>query len=121
MMFCWPAGAGTLGAALAAVAATRASAPTKPMVAIRIFAASSRCNRLDINNRRSVEIPRRANPADCTAGQGKKKPSPLWGEGWVGGESGLGVHRVEKLGVALRFLELVDQEFEPVIGAHGHQ
>src|SRR5437763_17148109 len=121
MMFCWPAGAGTLGAALAAVAATRASAPTKPMVAIRIFAASSRCNRLDVNNRRSVEIPRRANPADCTAGQGKKKP-PLMGGGLGGGGALLlGVHRVEELGVALRFLELVDQEFEPVIGAHGHQ
>src|SRR5437764_7251523 len=122
MMFCSPAGAGTLGAALAAVAATRASAPTKPMVAIRIFAASSSWKRLDVNNRRADRIPRRANPAGCTAGEGKKKPSPLVGEGWVGvGTLLLGVHRVEELGVALRFLELVDQEFEPVIGAHRHQ
>jgi NADPH2:quinone reductase len=33
----------------------------------------------------------------------------------------LGVHRVEKLGVALRFLELVDQELKPVDGTHRRQ
>ena len=31
---------------------------------------------------------------------------------------GLGIHRVEEFGVALRFLELVDQKFETIDGAH---
>src|SRR5260370_28353806 len=37
------------------------------------------------------------------------------------GLSALSIHRVEEFGVALRFLELVDQEFEAVDGAHRGQ
>jgi hypothetical protein len=33
----------------------------------------------------------------------------------------LGVHLVEELGILLRFLEIVNQEFETVAGAHRHQ
>src|SRR5437764_11063361 len=126
MMFCSPAGAGTLGAALAAVA-TSASAPTRPIAAMRIFAASSRCNRLDINNRRWGEIPRRANPGGTPRPAGPRAsgphllPASSAGVFWRAGEDARGpsrvlaqsgIHRVEELGVALRFLELVDQEFE---------
>src|SRR5690242_7471414 len=32
-----------------------------------------------------------------------------------------GVHSVEEIGVVLRLLQLVDKEFEPVIGAHRHE
>src|SRR5260370_5210472 len=37
------------------------------------------------------------------------------------GLSALRIHRVEEFGVALPFLELVDQEFEAVDGAHRGQ
>src|ERR1051326_7414169 len=126
-MLCSPAGAGTLGAALAAVG-TSASAPTRPIAAMRIFAASSRCNRLDINNRYLSEIPRRAIPGGTPrlTGPGASGPHLLPASSGVQARTPAvparsGVHRVEELGVALRFLELVDQEFEPVIGAHRHR
>src|SRR5690242_21583159 len=111
-MLCSPAGAGTLGAALAAVA-TSASAPTRPIAAMRIFAASSRCNRLDINNRRLVEIPRRAIPGGTPRLTGPRAsgphllPASSAGIFWGAGEdprgaspvlARLGVHRVEELG-----------------------
>src|SRR3984893_17226827 len=45
---------------------------------------------------------------------------PAQSAGWVWMPSS-SIHRVKELGVALRFLELVDQEFEPVDGSHRGQ
>src|ERR1700730_18891590 len=53
--------------------------------------------------------------------QCKTRPTQPLSSYWRRERGRLSIHRVKELGVAFRFLELVDQEFQTVDGAHRRQ